>query len=102
MPLPVAFAVPEVPPLLPITPTLLPEVSVLPTGLGASKGKGSTAANVDPRPKMPDPEPKRLVEPRLPLVPNEVTTPLEFVLLILVPIAEDSPLPTQPAAAACA
>lgn len=100
--LPTAFPVPEEPPLLPITPTLLPEVSVPPTGLGATRGKGSTADCVDPRPKTPDPEPKRLVEPRLPLVPTEVMTPLEFVLLIFVPIDADSPLPMQPEAAACA
>lgn len=102
MALPSAFPVPEVPPLLPITPTLLPEVSAPPTELGATKGRGSTADCVDPRPRTLGPEPKRLVETRLPLVPTEVTTPLEFVLLIFVPIDADSPLPTQPAAAACA
>lgn len=83
--------------LLPITPTLLPEVSPPPTGLETTRG--STEDCVNPRPNTPDPEPKRVEQPRLPLAATDVTTPLELVLLTFVP---DNMLLTAPAEAACA
>lgn len=83
--------------MLPITPTLLPEVSPPPTGLETTRG--STEDCVNPRPNTPGPEPKRLVELRLPLAVIDVTAPLELVLLTFAP---ENPLLTLPDAAACA